>query len=87
MTQNFSPTPLIDNNLEGSFQEKIVEIQSIQEGSLMVFCGIFICVSIIQAIIIYINKKILRDLKRRKTLKGINTSIAKILHKIYFLKL
>ena len=68
-------------------QEKIVEIQSIQESSLMVFCGIFICVSIIQAIIIYINKKIRRDLKRRKTPKGINTPIAKILHKIYFLKL
>ena len=67
--------------------EKVVEIQTVQESSLMVFCGIFICVSIIQAIIIYINKKILRDLKSRKTLKGINTSIAKILHKIIFLKL
>ena len=68
-------------------QQKIVEIQSIQESSLMVFCGIFISVSIIQAIIIYVNKKIRNDLKRRKALKGINTSIAKILHKITFIKL
>lgn len=67
--------------------EKLVEIQTVQESSLIMFCGIFICVSIIQAIIIYINKKIRRDLKRRKTLKGINTSIAKILHKITFIKL
>ena len=68
-------------------QEKIVEIQSIQESSLMVFCGIFICVSIIQAIIIYVNKEIFKRLKKRNALKGINTSIAKILHKIIFLKL
>ena len=68
-------------------QQKIVEIQSIQESSLMVFCGIFICVSIIQTIIIYVNKKIRKDLKRIKALKGINTSIAKILHKITFIKL
>lgn len=67
--------------------EKLVEIQTVQESSLMVFCGIFICVSIIQAIIIYVNKKIRKDLKRRKSLKGINTSIAKILHKITFIKL
>jgi hypothetical protein len=32
MTQNFSPTPLIDNNLEGSFQEKIIEIPELQES-------------------------------------------------------
>lgn len=67
--------------------EKLVEIQTVQESSLMVFCGIFICVSIIQAIILYVNKKIRRDPKRRKALKGINTSIAKILHKITFIKL
>jgi|AACY02.14.fsa_nt_gi hypothetical protein len=67
--------------------EKLVEIQTVQESSLMVFCGIFICVSIIQVIILYVNKKIRRDLKRRKALKGINTSIAKILHKITFIKL
>lgn len=67
--------------------EKLVEIQTVQESSLMVFCGIFICVSIIQAIILYVNKKIRRDHKRRKALKGINTSIAKILHKITFIKL
>ena len=31
MTQNFSPTPLIDNDLEGSFQEKNVEMPQIPE--------------------------------------------------------
>jgi hypothetical protein len=67
--------------------EKVVEIQTVQESSLMVFCGIFICVSIIQAIIIYVNKEIFKRLKKRNALKGINTSIAKILHKIIFLKL
>ena len=67
--------------------EKVVEIQTVQESSLMVFCGIFICVSIIQTIIIYVNKEIFKRLKKRNALKGINTSIAKILHKIIFLKL
>jgi hypothetical protein len=67
--------------------EKVVEIQTVQESSLVVFCGIFICVSIIQAIIIYVNKEIFKRLKKRNALKGINTSIAKILHKIIFLKL
>ena len=67
--------------------EKVVEIQTVQESSLMVFCGIFICVSIIQAIIIYVNKEIFKRLKKRNALKGINTSIAKILHKITFIKL
>ena len=67
--------------------KKLFEIEPIQESSLIVFCGIFICVSIIQAIIIYVNKEIFKRLKKRNALKGINTSIAKILHKIIFLKL
>ncbi len=67
--------------------EKLVEIQTVQESSLMVFCGIFICVSIIQILFIHIKNKILKHLKSKNAFRGVNTSIAKILHKITFIKL
>ena len=63
--------------------KKLFEIEPIQESSLIVFCGIFIVVSIVRVVIWLLNREIVEYLKKKKFNKIETNLLTKVLDKIF----
>ena len=63
--------------------KNLFEIEQIQESSFIVFCGIFIVVSIVRVFIWLLNREIAEYLKKKKFNKIETNLLTKVLYKIF----